>query len=94
MDSGRADFEAEGSARREELVLDSHLPSAVAEEEAVGAHIVVDHSQAEAHHNLHWEDTMDVLNSRLEDMALCSAHLLRRPRGATREASRCEEVIV
>jgi hypothetical protein len=90
MDSGRADIEAEGFVRREELVLDDHLPSAVAEEGAVGAHIVVDHSQAEVHHNLPEEDTMDILNSRLEDMVLCSAHLLRRPRGATREASRCE----
>lgn len=89
MDSGRAGCKAEGCVRREELDLDSRLPSVIAEEAVVGANIVTVHSQAEAHHNLRVQETMDNLSFRLAGMVLCWVHLLHRRQGATREASRC-----
>lgn len=61
----------------------------IAEEAVVGANIVTVHSQAEAHHNLRVQETMDNLSFRLAGMVLCWVHLLHRRQGATREASRC-----
>jgi hypothetical protein len=87
MSSDEVDGKVEDSVRKAGLVQDNYLLLVVVAVVAVGASIVVDHSQAEMLHIPQEPEVTSTPNNHLVGRALCLAQLLRRRRGAMREAS-------